>query len=294
VEDDIDALFKLPLREFTPARNALAARLKKAGEKKQADEVKVLPKPSVAAWVVNQLYWQHREAFDRLIEAGDRFRSSPADRERLEARRTAQSALVQIAEGVLQDAGSGGAQNMLRRVTSTLEALATYGSLPNAPRAGRLSEELTPPGFDVLAGLLPPSAKAGHKPASASAGKRSRTDERATKVANGKAAREEGRRRRAAEAKAAVREAERALRTARTQAERAAAALDSATQRAEESERRRAKAEKELAKVAAEANASRKRASEAEASAKQASQAAASAERALEQARGSLNQLEVN
>jgi len=55
VEDEIDALFKLPLGEFTPARNALAARLKKAGEQAEADAVKALPKPSVAAWVVNQL-----------------------------------------------------------------------------------------------------------------------------------------------------------------------------------------------------------------------------------------------
>jgi len=74
MEDEIDALFKLPLGEFTSARNALAARLKKAGEQATADAVKVVPKPSVAAWVVNQLYWHHRKPFDQLIEAGDRFR----------------------------------------------------------------------------------------------------------------------------------------------------------------------------------------------------------------------------
>ncbi len=74
MEDEIDALFKLPLGEFTPARNVLAAQFKKAGQQAQADAAKALPKPSVAAWTVNQLYWRHRGPYDRLIEAGDRFR----------------------------------------------------------------------------------------------------------------------------------------------------------------------------------------------------------------------------
>ena len=110
MEDEVDALFKLPLGEFTPARNALAARLKTAGQQAMADAAKAVPKPSVAAWVVNQLYWRHRGSFDRLIEAGDRFRqvqsapqtrTSAGGREHLEARREAQAALVRIAADVL-------------------------------------------------------------------------------------------------------------------------------------------------------------------------------------------------
>ena len=164
MEDDVDALFKLPLGEFTPARNALAGRLKKAGQQAMADAAKAVPKPSVAAWVVNHLYWRHRGSFDRLIEAGDRFRqaqsgqqtrNSAGVREHLEARREAQAALVRIAADVLRDGGYSGTRDMLRRVTSTLEALATYGSLPDAPRAGRLTAELEPPGFDMVAVLLP-------------------------------------------------------------------------------------------------------------------------------------------
>jgi hypothetical protein len=268
--DEIDALFKLPLGEFTPARNALAARLKKAGEQAEADAVKALPKPSVPAWVVNQLYWQHREAFDRLLEAGDRFRKSPGRRELLEARRSAQAALVPFATAVLQDAGSSGTRDMLRRVTTTLEALATYGSSHDAPQPGRLTAELELPGFDLLAGLLPP---------------------RASQPAHGKDTREEERRRLAAAAKAAVREGERALRAASAQAERTAAAFEAAAKRASETERRRVTAEKQLAKVVAEADAARERVREAEANAKKAALEAESAERLLEQARGKLDEL---
>src|SRR5215471_16158345 len=75
---DIDALFKLPLGEFTAARNALAAEFKKAGRQAEANETKALIKPSVSAWVVNQLFWRHREAFDRLLEAGNRLRHAQA------------------------------------------------------------------------------------------------------------------------------------------------------------------------------------------------------------------------
>jgi len=60
-----DELFRLPLSEFTAARNALAAKLKKDGDSEESDRIKALSKPPVSAWVANQLYWKHRGAFDR-------------------------------------------------------------------------------------------------------------------------------------------------------------------------------------------------------------------------------------
>jgi hypothetical protein len=43
LEDDIDALFRLPLAEFTGERNTLAARLKKEGRRNDADRVNYSP-----------------------------------------------------------------------------------------------------------------------------------------------------------------------------------------------------------------------------------------------------------
>src|SRR5687767_10782909 len=77
-EPDLDALFQLPLAEFTAARNALAARLKKAGQGDVAEQIKALPKPSVPAWTVNQLFFRKRSDFDRLIATGERFRQAQA------------------------------------------------------------------------------------------------------------------------------------------------------------------------------------------------------------------------
>lgn len=309
MQDEVDALFKLPLGEFTPARNALAARLEKAGQPAIAAAAKAVPKPSVAAWVVNQLYWRHRGSFDRLIEAGDRFRQAQsaqqsrnsADvREHLEARREAQAALVRIAVDVLRGGGYSGTRDMLRRVTSTLEALSTYGSLPDAPRAGRLTAELEPPGFEMAAVLLPLSGKKGREAAETRTAAARPRAEPALKPTHRKgaleaaASREKERRRLAASAKAAVREAERALRAARTKAKRTAATSEIAATRAKDSERRRAKIEKQLAKVVTAGYAARERVRQAEANAQQAARAAESAEGALELARDRVEQLAVN
>ena len=61
-DDDVEALFRLPLAEFTGARNTLAARLKKSGrcEEKEAVvakalTVKSLAKPSISAWAMNHM-----------------------------------------------------------------------------------------------------------------------------------------------------------------------------------------------------------------------------------------------
>src|SRR5437762_858138 len=126
-DDDIDALFKLPLAEFTPARNALAARLKQSGHRDQSERVKLLVKPSISAWAVNQLYWTHREEFDQLIATGKRFRqgqTSPragkvADmRESLDARRKVLSHLSDLASALLRDAGHNPTLDAIRRITT--------------------------------------------------------------------------------------------------------------------------------------------------------------------------------
>ena len=57
-DDRIAELYQGPLDEFTAARNALA---KETGD----SAIKKLEKPNLAAWAVNQLYWQRAEALRR-------------------------------------------------------------------------------------------------------------------------------------------------------------------------------------------------------------------------------------
>jgi len=161
-DDEVDSLFKLPLAEFTGARNDLAARLKRGGHSDDSKVVKALAKPPVSAWAVNQLYWNHREAFDRLLAAGQRFHQAQASgiagqvalRESLGERREALSHLSELAAALLSDAGHNPAPDTTHRITTTLEALSAYASLPDGPTPGRLTRDVDPPGFEALASLI--------------------------------------------------------------------------------------------------------------------------------------------
>lgn len=165
LEDDLDALFGLPLAEFTGARNELAAQLKKSGRGDDAVRVKALAKPSISAWAVNQLYWNHREAFDRLIASAERFHKAQTSRsggkvadmrEALDARRESLTRLTDLATSLLRDAGQNPSPDTIHRITTTLEGLSAYaqrsdGRHPGRP--GRLTHDVDPPGFESLAGF---------------------------------------------------------------------------------------------------------------------------------------------
>src|SRR6185295_133556 len=163
LEDDVDALFKLPLAEFTGARNDLAARLKREGRADDSNFVKALAKPSISAWAVNQLHWNHREAFERLLATSQRFRQSQTShtttsmadlRGSLDARSEALSQLSDLATVLLRDAGHNPTPDTIHRITTTLEALSAHATLSEGPTPGRLTQDVDPPGFASLASLI--------------------------------------------------------------------------------------------------------------------------------------------
>ena len=303
---DTDALFQLPLGEFTAARNALATRLKKSGKADAAERVKSLPKPSVSAWAVNQLYWKHRKQFDRLLDVGERFRKAQASqlsgksadlRSPLEARRETLSTLAHLAADVLKSTGSSATPDMMRRITTTLEALSTYGTSPGAPPAGRLIDDVDPPGFETLAALVPrigESSREGDEPPRVLPFRQEREARRAKggAKATGAAEREEEERKaQTAAAKAAVEQAERALRDARKAAERAEANLKKAAARAKDAEKEKAEIEKRLEQATADFNDARHEARRVASQAEQAAQEVEDAERALDKAKKDLEAL---
>ena len=302
---EIDALFRLPLNEFTAARNALAAKLKKAGRADDAERVKGLAKPPVSAWAVNQLDWKNREPFERLLAAGDRLRSAQASqlrgkggelREPLEARRVALSELSQNAAALLREAGHSPSPDLMRRITTTLEALATYGSREATPAAGRLTGDIDPPGFEALASLVPSGRSGGSDRSARGNGpnrvlpfvsQRGRTAASDKKLSPEERERkdEAERRERLAAATAAIREAQRSLEQAQRNEARAEAALKKAAARAKDTKKEHDALAARLEKVVAEAEKARDEARRTAAEAEEATQAVADAERALEEAR---------
>jgi hypothetical protein len=305
VPDDIDALFQLPLTEFTAARNALAARLKKAGDSEDAERVKAITKPSIPAWAVNQLYLKHRIVFDRLLDAGEKFRKAQTAqlagksgdiRAPLETRRAALSELTTHAARLLTEAGSAAAPDTMRRVTTTLEALSTYAGLPGAPEPGRLTDDVQPPGFEALAALVPrvdgPGRAAGptriipfHQKAPRKAAAKTPASPDDAK------AREAQRKAQLAAAKTAVHEAERTLRDARKAVQRAEEELKKAAAKSKDADAEKQRAEQQLERVAAAADEARRNARGVAAKAEGAAQDVEDAELALGKAQQALKQL---
>jgi hypothetical protein len=291
---DIDALFRLPIDEFTAARNALANALKAAGQTDAAARVKALPKPPLSAWAVNQLYWRHRKAFDALLATGERLRRVQATslraagkgdalREAMEERRTALAELTKEAGALLEAAGHAASPETTRRITTTLDALATYGRQAKGPQPGRLTDDVEAPGIEALTSLVKGRGGRDGRPSRVIPFAQ-REAERAAKPSDPAAEK----RRHEAEQKAlaaAVRAAERTLADARKAAARAEAALKQAAARAKAAEQKKDAMAAQLEKIGADADRTRQDARRIAAEAEEAAQALEDAERALDEAR---------
>jgi hypothetical protein len=165
---DVDALFELPLDEFTAARNALAKRLAKEGEAEAAEDVRKLAKPTVPAWAVNQLVRREPKLVASLIESGEALQDHLVEgRGGVEALRAAQQRerqavreLVRAAEALLKGEGRSATAQTLERISETLSAGSKSAEGRAALESGRLSAELEPAGFEALVGMAPaPSSR---------------------------------------------------------------------------------------------------------------------------------------
>ena len=158
IESQIDALYVLPLTEFTAARNALAKTLK--GD--AATRVKKLEKPAAVAWTTNQLFRRDRVSYDRLMAAGRSLREAQvaalsgaaADLKRSATEhRAALSAAVAAATRLA-------AEHAVRPGTDPVSRMLETLSLAPEPPAhpGRFVDVLQPAGFEALAGISPVAA----------------------------------------------------------------------------------------------------------------------------------------
>jgi hypothetical protein len=303
-EDDIDALFQLTPPEFVTARNALATQLKKAGQNDVARRVKALPKPSISAWTVNQLYWKHRAAFEKLLANGERFRQAQVSRlagkgtdihKLLNERREELSAMSRLAAQILQRSSGAAPSGVMRRITATLEALSAYGTLAGAPSAGRLVEDVDPPGFDALAALVPrvgDDSRAVSPSKVLSFQKAAKTPKGKSKSVDNEKVREQKKKEQLKAARDAKQEAARELVSAKRAALQAQNALKKAALHAKETEKTMVETEARLQKVAEIAHEARQKARRAAVEAESAAQAVDEAERGLEHATQELSDLE--
>lgn len=95
----LDELYAAPVAEFMEARDALAKKLKAAGDKDAAAEVKKQHKPTLVAHALNQLSREARKELDELFEAGRALASGKDFKVNLERQRSALEAVKKKAGG---------------------------------------------------------------------------------------------------------------------------------------------------------------------------------------------------
>lgn len=161
-----EELYGAPLRAFAAERKRLAAELKANGEVAAARRVAALPRPTLPAWVVNQLWRTAQDEIESLFEAGARMRAGEAAA--WDEQRAILQALAARAAKVLASDRHAASPATLRRVTSTLQSLSAAGDF-GPDRPGQVAVDRDPPGFEVLGGELPPPperpARQARKPA---------------------------------------------------------------------------------------------------------------------------------
>jgi hypothetical protein len=196
IEAAIDRLYGLPLSEFVQARNQVAADLRGKGDSEGAARVAALKKPSVSAWAVNQLARSHQVEVRRLIKAGEALevaqkgalsgRSADFSRtkeEESEALRRLGRALTEVAPEATPAT--------VERALNSLRAGAATDTGRIHLKEGRLTEDLTPPGFESLgavAGSSQPRSSPSSSPRLASLRRRLADAEAATEAAETEAA----------------------------------------------------------------------------------------------------------
>ena len=152
---DIAGLYAAELEEFTAARNELAKKLRQEGATTEAEEIKALKKPSVAAWTVNQLAHRDPEAMRDLLSARDDIKKATDASQMREAslrRRDLIARLVDRAGVILAESGHAATAATMEKVSRTLHAGGTNDER-DLLLQGRLTKELEPSAFEDLPGL---------------------------------------------------------------------------------------------------------------------------------------------
>jgi hypothetical protein len=207
--------------------------------------VKKLAKPSVPVWTANQLARREPGEVRALLRSAEELRKAQARalagkgakdlQERLTEQRRAVRALARLGREMLAAEGRSVSDAIVERIAQTLDAAALDEGSRFLLRAGRLTEELEPPGFEALAGMAvaPPKkrqARAGGKRGDVTAARRGL---------------QEAQREARARAREAL-EAEREVERAETAAADARRAAQKARERSDEADQEVARAEAAL------------------------------------------------
>lgn len=168
LEEAIERLHSGSLKSFVARRKDIAKELRAAGDKEAARTVMGIAKPTLAAWVVNQLARRHRATIDALLSAIDRQRdlqlgalSGELDAGALSAAKDEEKAQMstaaELAAEVLEADGHAASKTNLDRVRKALRAAALDAAQRALVESGTLLKDEGEGGFDAVASQLDPA-----------------------------------------------------------------------------------------------------------------------------------------
>lgn len=172
VADAAAELYGLSPAEFTVARDERARQARAAGQRDEAAAIKKLAKPTVSAWLVNQLARQVPDQIARLAEVGDALQEAQRalDGDRLRElsteRRQVVNDLLPDARRLARQAGQPASAAVLDEVRATLEAALADNGARDAVRSGQLTRALAYAGLGEvdLSAALPVARAGGRRP----------------------------------------------------------------------------------------------------------------------------------
>jgi hypothetical protein len=154
---DVDAavveLYGLAPEEFTPARNELA---KVAVDPRTSAAIKALRKPTLAAWLANQLVRAAPDQINDLTELGEHLRQAQVSgdgarlRQLTPHRHRLVQQLVTTARALAREQGRPVSQQIAQRLTETLDAAVVDPGAAQLLRSGQLTSALRHVGFGVV------------------------------------------------------------------------------------------------------------------------------------------------
>ena len=158
---EADQLYCVPADRFVAERNALVKRLRADGRREEAAAVAKLPRPSVAAWAVNQVARSNRKELRALFKAGDKVlrvqdravagkAKGEQLREAIAAQREALAPLAEAAAGLLTSRGTFLGEQPLRAAVETFHAAAVDPAARPAVEAARLTRTLRLAGLEAI------------------------------------------------------------------------------------------------------------------------------------------------
>ena len=148
IEEVADELYGLPPEEFTAARTRFEKEAKAAGDREVAARIHAFAKPTVTAWLANQLVREHGDEVTSFLQlgaglreatrnlAGDELRALSRQRNELV------NALVEHARELARAAGRSVTEDVARALADTLHAALADEDAANLLVAGRLTDAL--------------------------------------------------------------------------------------------------------------------------------------------------------